>query len=81
MRRFKIAHTWNGTRLPVEEIVEFYVSVKGNSLILTVTAPFYNDPPPPMHPVGPYARLDNYEVVRFFLLNRDNIYLEVQLGP
>jgi hypothetical protein len=61
-------------------MVDLKIGVKDNDLILTVNAPFYHDRRPPSAS-GPFPRLDNYEVVRFFLLNRDHRYLKIQLGP
>lgn len=79
-RSFTIANTWDGSVLLAEENVQLDISIQNSNMILKVDAPFYNDPAPTASP-GPYPSLSNYEVVHFFLLNGENEYLEVQLGP
>ena len=49
---------------------------------ISVSAPFYADPPPPGGQQGQaYFGLWEYEVVEAFFLNSEDQYLEVEFGP
>ncbi len=81
----EIAHTWDGVPLWPKARTSLELRTTFDSLVLTVDAPFYNDPPPDAA-VGSTDGLWNYEVVEFFLSgpsveNGDIPYLEVELSP
>ncbi|XP_060602806.1 UPF0462 protein C4orf33 homolog isoform X1 [Ruditapes philippinarum] len=79
---FTIGKSWDGKDLSHQK-AEIYLS-KGvsNEVVLSVRAPFYNDPPAPNGPVGqPFPQLWDYEVVEAFFLSDSGKYLEVELCP
>lgn len=76
----QVAATWDGCPLPSNELVDFSVRLDTECLLVTVTAPFYADPPPP-GPGGEMPGLWEYEVVELFLVGEGGHYLEIELGP
>jgi len=81
IRSFTIASTWNGSPIQVADNVQLHINNQNNqSLILKIEAPFYNDPAPPSE-AGPLRNVTDYEVVHLFLLNEDEEYLQVSIGP
>ncbi|KAF2977627.1 hypothetical protein EK904_010732 [Melospiza melodia maxima] len=79
---FLIEHTWDG--LPVShEPVSIGLRPDNAGLLMEIRAPFFNDPPaPPGEPGKPFGGLWDYEVVEaFFLSDRSEQYLEVELCP
>lgn len=75
-----IDRTWDGQRIaPADEIkVSFHVA--GESLIVTLDAPFYGDTPPGT-PAGSCWELWNHEVVELFIATKGDAYLEMEWGP
>ena len=54
----------------------------GGDVLITVKAPYFNDPAPPGGlPGQAYFGLWDYEVVEAFFLNSEDRYLEVEFGP
>ncbi|XP_045112447.1 pollen-specific leucine-rich repeat extensin-like protein 1 isoform X2 [Portunus trituberculatus] len=78
--RYDIATTWNDLPLPTPR-VEITLQGFEAGVEMNVTAPFYNDPAPPGTPGKPFYGLWDYEVVEMFFLNKNDEYLEVELGP
>lgn len=76
----QVAATWDGCPLPSSELVDFSVRLDSECLLVTVTAPFYADPPPPGSG-GEMPGLWEYEVVELFLVGEGGHYLEIELGP
>lgn len=76
-----IGKTWDGASLPSDEHINItVVQGGGDTLNLTIEAPFHNDPAPEA-PVGSTWQLWDYEVVELFLVRNDGSYLEIELGP
>lgn len=78
----RIEHTWDG--LPVShDPVTIALKSYDAGLLMQVSAPFFNDPPAPLgEPGKPFRKLWDYEVVEaFFLSDRSEQYLEVELCP
>ncbi|XP_045582812.2 uncharacterized protein [Procambarus clarkii] len=83
VQEYSIDTTWNGGPLdhtPVQ------VSLSGSAdqqyLEVSITAPFFNDPPAPPGPPGqPFYGLWDYEVVEVFFLNDQDQYVEVEVCP
>jgi len=88
-RNYTINRTWD-SRIP-DDNAEIHLKISKNfvdgenlgGLIISVDAPYYNDPQVPKEiPVGSLNRLWDYEVVEVFLLSEsENKYLEVELSP
>ncbi|XP_055061799.2 UPF0462 protein C4orf33 homolog [Misgurnus anguillicaudatus] len=78
---FSINTTWDS--LPVDhKPVKIRFSPGEDGLLMHVTAPFFNDPPAPAGPPGPFPGLWDYEVVESFFLNSNTEqYLEVEVCP
>lgn len=76
----QVASTWDGCPLPSTELVDFSVRLDAECLLVTVTAPFYADPPPPGSG-GEMPGLWEYEVAELFLVGEGGHYLEIELGP
>jgi sporulation protein YlmC with PRC-barrel domain len=84
IRRLKIDHTWNGAFLGEKEAVDLEIETRsGTGLVVKVSAPFYDDVPPPPGPSGwPFNSLSSYEFTSLFLVGGNNVEaLEIQLGP
>jgi hypothetical protein len=75
-----IDNTWDGEPALAGEIVRVELRARGGGIVVTVEAPFHDDPPPPAPP-GATDRLWEHEVVEVFLLGRDDAYLEIEMGP
>ena len=83
--RLSIAHTWDGTPLPVEEQAKLDLSATAEYLEIQLEAPFHGDPAPKT-PVGSTDQLWEYEVVEIFIAgspteNGPIPYLEIELSP
>ncbi|KAG0713507.1 UPF0462 protein C4orf33 [Chionoecetes opilio] len=78
--RYDIATTWDGRPL-TPPFVEITLQGFEAGVEMNVTAPFYNDTAPLGTPGQPFYRLWDYEVVEMFFLNKNNEYLEVEMGP
>jgi len=78
--RVTIANLWDGEPASQSEHVAVSVRTVGEEVIVTVDAPFYNDPAPPGKP-GPTDGLWNYEVVEVFFLGRAERYFELEMSP
>ncbi|XP_064610057.1 UPF0462 protein C4orf33 homolog [Liolophura sinensis] len=78
---FKIQTLWDGGSIDHDPVV---IKLEGSpsGLIMTVDAPFFDDPKPMGGVAGqPYPELWNYEVVEAFFLNDKNEYLEMEFSP
>ena len=84
-RILQIKHTWDGKRLPANEMVDLSLSVdvSTSNLILNVSVPIYNDLKPDRPGGGPYIDLwKKHEVVHLYLLSWPDLkYLEIELAP
>ncbi|XP_050722661.1 uncharacterized protein LOC127001687 isoform X2 [Eriocheir sinensis] len=78
--RYDIATTWDDVPLS-PPVVQVTLQGFEAGVELNVTAPFYNDPAPDGTPGEPFYGLWDYEVVEMFFLNKNDEYLEVELGP
>lgn len=89
-RKFLMGKTWDGrptTTSPYK--ISFVINAITGDIVLTIDAPYFNDPRPPGEP-GKCLKLYNFEVVEIFIAaypNDDDTqaqyspYLEVQIGP
>lgn len=79
-----IDRTWDGGRLPRDDIATVELQLDGDDLVLRVDAPFRDDPPPP-GPPGPTPGLWEHEVVEIFVAGPgadDAVpYLEIEMSP
>ncbi|HEX2163359.1 MAG TPA: hypothetical protein VHM02_05370, partial [Thermoanaerobaculia bacterium] len=70
--------------MPAERRAALDLSAGGDSLVLSVDAPFHGDPPPP-GPPGPTPGLWEHEVVELFVAGEGGAdaveYLEIELSP
>lgn len=82
MSKFEITKEWNGVPLDSKEYiqVEIQQTEGGDSVEISCTAPFYNDPPAP-NSSEDVAHLWDFEVVEVFFLGKDEQYLEFELNP
>lgn len=82
--RLLIGRRWAGEPLAAERRAILDLSARGDSLRLSVDAPFHGDPPP-AGPPGPTPRLWEHEVVELFVAGDGPAetveYLEVELSP
>lgn len=78
--KLEIASTWDGQPVPPSGTAALCCRMDEETLIVTVDAPFFADPPPP-DSAGSTNRLWEYEVVELFLLGAANRYLEIELSP
>ena len=78
--KLRIDKTWDGDRLPEEEVVFVSLTLGEEFLRLEVDAPFYGDAAPRSAPGSCWA-LWEHEVVEVFLVGEDECYTEVELGP
>jgi len=78
--KLEIASTWDGRPVPPSETADVRCRMDDDGLIVTVDAPFFDDPSPPTR-TGSTDRLWEYEVVELFLLGAADRYLEIELGP
>lgn len=79
----EIDATWDGAPCAPGEAVQLLIEVDGEDLVLTIDAPFHDDPAP-AGPPGPTDGLWNHEVVELFVVAEGSApprYLEVELGP
>lgn len=78
--RYSIDTLWNGTPIDHDPVVVL-LGGNENEVILSVEAPYFDDPAPDALPGEAFNGLWNYEVVEAFFLNDENQYLEVEVGP
>ena len=78
--RLHVAHTWDGHPLESSEQVNLEITMRADELIVSVDAPFHDDPPPPGAP-GRTPQLWEHEVVELMLLGAGDRYLEIELAP
>jgi hypothetical protein len=78
--KLEIASTWDGQPVPPSGTADVRCQMDDDALIVTVDAPFFDDPRPPGS-AGSTDRLWEYEVVELFLLGVADRYLEIELGP
>ena len=80
---FTIGLTWDGVKLEHRAANVSLAPTTGTDEVrISVSAPFYDDPPPPGGlPGQAYFGLWEYEVVEAFFLNDKDQYLEVEFGP
>jgi len=78
-----ITNLWNGDPDPSGKSVTIKMAEAKNEMVITIEAPFYNDPKPPNGKPGEaYFKLWDYEVVEaFFLASASQQYLELEFGP
>jgi hypothetical protein len=77
--KVRIGSTWDGQPIPAAQQVHLSLELDEQALTITLVAPFYNDPPPPL-PAGPCPELWEYEVVELFIANGQH-YTEIELAP
>lgn len=82
MPRLVVGAAWDGARIGADEAVTLTVDESADEWIVTVEAPFHNDPPPCAAP-GPLDGLWEYEVVELFVCGDDAAptYTEIEVGP
>lgn len=71
----RIEHTWDGDRVPDDEVVSLTLELADTELIVRIDAPFHDDPPPET------SDLWHHEVVELMLLGADDAYVEVEVSP
>jgi len=76
---YRIEGTWDGQGVSENDVAEVGIELGEETVLITVSSPFSNDPPPP-GPAGPTDGLWDYEVVEVFLLGTER-YLEIELSP
>ena len=86
MFEFKIAKLWDGTALSIDDQVSISIEVGSADLpdpvlIVSVDAPFYNEPEPAGLGKKNLDGLWNHEVVELFIKGRHDKYLEIEMGP
>jgi len=78
--RLRVASTWDGLSVPLDEQAELVLTGHEDHLELGIDAPYHGDPAPES-PAGSLPGLWNYEVVELFIAGVDDRYLEVEVGP
>lgn len=78
--RIEIGCTWEGKEIAQRERACLCLSLREDSLEISIEAPFRGDPAPP-HPPGSTPGLWEYEVLELFLLGEDGHYTELEFGP
>lgn len=71
---------WQGTEVLTRTPVEVKAFLDDDALQLHITAPHYQNAPPP-HAPGSTPKLWEHEVVELFILGEDRRYLEMEFGP
>ena len=80
-KSFSIEKTWDGKPIN-HKPVEIKLSPAEDSLVIEISAPFFDDPAPEKGKMGEaFFKLWDYEVVEAFFLNDDDQYLELEFGP
>lgn len=81
-QQFTILQTWDGIARSDLVVAPYRVDYRLRAVTLQISldAPFFGDPPPPM-PVGSCEGLWNFEVVELFLAAADGCYCEIEVGP
>lgn len=80
---FIIAHSWNGTPLPAEQISKISAKwLASGDLAISITAPFANDPRPQCQHASCW-QLWEHEVVELFLVGEGSPapYTEIEISP
>jgi hypothetical protein len=80
MTRFTIQNQWNGDLGFLEDKVDVELLRHPMGLLMTIEAPFYDDPAPPSNK-GSFWTLWEYEVVEIFIVGSNGQYLEIECGP
>lgn len=75
-----VGSTWDGAPARPGEVAEVALALEGDELLVTVEAPFHDDPAPPGEG-GATDGLWEFEVVEVFVLGPDARYTEIELGP
>ncbi|XP_052076776.1 uncharacterized protein LOC127714777 [Mytilus californianus] len=79
---YKISTIWDGQSIDHDPVIISLEKDGHNNVIMSVDAPFFNDPANPGGTPGqPFSGLWDYEVAEAFFLNDQNDYLEVELSP
>ena len=78
--RIEIGCTWDGQELAAAERSFLDLSMQGDTLEVSMEAPFGGDRAPPQPP-GSTPGLWEYEVLELFLLGADQKYTEMEFGP
>ena len=82
MMNYSINTTWDGQAIDHLPVTISMEPDRCYNLVVTVDAPFFNDPANPGGKPGqPFPQLWDYEVAEVFFLNDQNDYLEVELSP
>ena len=79
MLAFDVGFTWDGSSVADDERVSVWIDGVHDALVISVDAPFHDDPPPPG--TGSLDGLWDYEVVEVFLVGAGDEYVEIELGP
>ncbi|XP_063416069.1 UPF0462 protein C4orf33-like [Mytilus trossulus] len=80
--KFKINRTWNSWPIDHDPVIITLDRDRCKNVVMTVDAPFFNDPANPGGTPGqPFPGLWDYEVAEAFFLNDADNYLEVELSP
>jgi len=77
---FSTQFLWDGGAVPLVEQAHLKLVATPTFYELSVRAPFYGDPEPPLAP-GSCWSLWDYEVVELFIVGKDDAYIEIELGP
>ena len=81
-----IKKSWYGELVEENYIISFQILRSSGDLMISVDAPFFDDPPPPLSACK-YSELHLYEVVEIFISGcpksdgQFHPYLEIQIGP
>ena len=89
VNEFKIASLWDGTKLNTADQISISIDVtrlpespsNDPCLVISIDAPFYNDPAPPADAQKNLDGLWEYEVVEVFIKGRHDKYVELEMGP
>ena len=75
-----IDRLWDGSAADERYSLDLGVDDSTHELVVSVDAPYFDDPPPSAAP-GSVPDLYEYEVVELFLFGSGARYLELELGP
>ncbi len=76
---FDVSFTWDGSPVADDERVSVQIDGERDALVISVAAPFHDDPAPPG--TGSLDGLWEHEVVELFLVGAGEEYVEIELGP
>ena len=83
MFKFEISHSWDGDEIDDKDRVSITIGTEGGAepvMIITVDAPYYDNPPPKKHD-DTCVCLWDFEVVEVFIKGRMDKYIEIELSP